>query len=232
MSNAHTRVLQKKEEKKMNSSIFNADLIAKIIANIPALIVSLSTILYSLAKVRLNVQTFPGTVTSLKTELTTSFNNVKTELTNAFNAEKAEMGKSFKETQDRVVKVVEDVTQEITQKVNHTLTSIENRLSTYESALKSSADQNHMLVLENKIYMDVIASMAGQDIKAIQSGVAKALSNQVLIGKKELENYPQLLIRELPTLETSLKKAYIVLGNEKFEELLRKIGYEGKKQAL
>jgi hypothetical protein len=115
--------------------------------------------------------------------------------------------------------------KEVNTSVNGTLVDMEKELATYKGFLKENIDQTNLLARQNKLFMDVIIDLISKDPKKVSDGIAQAVSTKVNLSKEQLEQYPQLLVKDIKVLEGSLKEAMNIMGKEKFEQLLTKIGY-------
>lgn len=188
--------------------------VEEIIAAIPQIVVVLTTVVYSLNAIRSKVNTFPSKIEDTKQSLNKSFDETKQNLNT-----------SFSQTKKEVLETVDSATKKIQLSVEATLSSMANELQGYKQQLQSESDQVNLLVRQNKVFTDIIASLVAKEPSKINDSVAKVISQRTMLSKEELENYPSLLIKELPMLEKALKEAYVVLGESKLKELLGKIGY-------
>jgi formate dehydrogenase maturation protein FdhE len=188
--------------------------VEEIIAAIPQIVVVLTTVVYSLNAIKSKVNTFPVKIEDTKLSLNKSFDETKQNLNT-----------SFAQTKKEMLDVVDNVAKKIQLSVEGTLSSMAGELQGYKQQLQSESDQVNLLVRQNKVFTDIIASLVAKEPAKVNDAVAKIVAQRTTLSKQELENYPSLLIKELPMLEKALKEAYVVLGESKLKELLGKIGY-------
>ena len=188
--------------------------VEEIIAAIPQIVVVLTTVVYSLNAIKAKVNSFPVQIKETKETVDTNLKETKDAITSSLQTQ-----------QNALSSIVEDMRQEIVKQVGETLINMEKELETYKKELVSNSEQTNMLIRQNKMFTDIIATLVAKDPKFIQDDVAKNILQRTNLSKEELENYPQVLIKELPKLEGALKEALLVLGKEKFEEVLGKVGY-------
>lgn len=188
--------------------------VEEIIAAIPQIVVVLTTVVYSLNAIKAKVNSFPIQIKETKQTLDTNLKE-----------QQASINASLEQSKVAITNIVAEMREKILENVNQTLVDMEKELSEYKRDLKSNSDQVNMLVRQNKVFTDIIATLVAEDPKKVQDGVAKIVLQRTNMSKQDLENYPQVLVKELPKLEGALKEAYAVLGKEKFEELLGKVGY-------
>lgn len=188
--------------------------VEEIIAAIPQIVVVLTTVVYSLNAIKAKVNSFPIQIKETKQTLDTNLKE-----------QQASINASLEQSKVAITNIVAEMREKILESVNQTLVDMEKELSEYKRDLKSNSDQVNMLVRQNKVFTDIITTLVAEDPKKVQDGVAKIVLQRTNMSKQDLENYPQVLVKELPKLEGALKEAYAVLGKEKFEELLGKVGY-------
>lgn len=188
--------------------------VEEIIAAIPQIVVVLTTVVYSLNAIKAKVNSFPIQIKETKQTLDTNLKE-----------QQASINASLEQSKVAITNIVAEMREKILENVNQTLVDMEKELSEYKRDLKSNSDQVNMLVRQNKVFTDIITTLVAEDPKKVQDGVAKIVLQRTNMSKQDLENYPQVLVKELPKLEGALKEAYAVLGKEKFEELLGKVGY-------
>jgi phosphoribosylaminoimidazole-succinocarboxamide synthase len=190
------------------------NVIEEMIAAIPQIVVVLTTVVYSLNAIKARVNSFPVQIKETKDTMNLNLKETKDSVNSSLSQSKKEISE-----------IVNDMRKEMLKSVNETLVDMKKELVDYQNDLKSSSDQTNMLVRQNKILMQVISDLVGKDTEMVAKGVAKQLAFRTNLSKEELENYPELLIKELPMLENALKEAMLVLGDGKFEEMLKKVGY-------
>ncbi len=188
--------------------------VEEIIAAIPQIVVVLTTVVYSLNAIKQKVNTFPVRIEDTKASLNKSFDQVKQNLSS-----------SFEQTKKDLLLTTDEVTKKIQASVEASLVSMGKELQGYKQQLQSESDQVNLLVRQNKVFIELLTSLATKEPSKLKEDVSKIISQRSILSKQELENYPSLLIKELPMLEKALKEAYVVLGESKLKEILGKIGY-------
>lgn len=177
--------------------------VEEIIAAIPQIVVVLTTVVYSLNAIKQKVNTFPLKMEETKKNLNTSFEQTKKDL----------------------LLTTDEVTKKIQASVEASLVSMGKELQGYKQQLQSESDQVNLLVRQNKVFIELLTSLATKEPSKLKEDVSKIIAQRSILSKQELENYPTLLVKELPMLEKALKEAYLVLGESKLKEILGKIGY-------
>jgi hypothetical protein len=177
--------------------------VEEIIAAIPQIVVVLTTVVYSLNAIKQKVNTFPLKMEETKKNLNTSFEQTKKDL----------------------LLTTDEVTKKIQLSVEASLVSMGKELQGYKQQLQSESDQVNLLVRQNKVFIELLTSLATKEPSKLKEDVSKIIAQRSILSKQELENYPTLLVKELPMLEKALKEAYLVLGESKLKEILGKIGY-------
>lgn len=188
--------------------------VEEIIAAIPQIVVVLTTVVYSLNAIKQKVNTFPMRIEDTKASLNKSFDQVKENLST-----------SFEQTKKDLLLTTDEVTKKIQASVEASLVSMGKELQGYKQQLQSESDQVNLLVRQNKVFVELLTALATKEPSKLKEDVSKIISQRSILSKQELENYPSLLIKELPMLEKALKEAYVVLGESKLKEILGKIGY-------
>jgi hypothetical protein len=212
------------------------NVIEELIAAIPQIVVVLTTVVYSLNAIKAKVNTFPKITEQNQQKNMAEMTDTKNKVSAMLEQMKNEVEVILEGNKNKVESMLEDSSlqfrtlfsafaEENHKKVGQTLVDMKRELVDYQKDLKSSSDQTNMLVRQNKMFTDVITALVVEDPKKVVNGVAKAVMQRTNLSKEEMENYPELLIKELPMLENALKEAMAVLGNEKFEEMLKKVGY-------
>lgn len=177
--------------------------VEEIIAAIPQIVVVLTTVVYSLNAIKQKVNTFPLKMEETKKNLNTSFEQTKKDL----------------------LLTTDEVTKKIQLSVEASLVSMGKELQGYKQQLQSESDQVNLLVRQNKVFIELLTSLATKEPSKLKEDVSKIIAQRSILSKQELENYPTLLVKELPMFEKALKEAYLVLGESKLKEILGKIGY-------
>jgi 16S rRNA G1207 methylase RsmC len=180
-----------------------SNVIEELIAAIPQIVVVLTTVVYGLKSIKSRVNAFPK-----------QMEETKLQLSNAFTTTKKDM-----------LVVVDEVTKKIESGVESSLSNMAKELETYKQHLQSESDQVNMLVRQNKTFVELLSNLATKEPQRLLDDVSKVVAQRTILSKQELENYPALLIKELPMLENALKEALVVLGEKKLAEILGKIGY-------
>jgi 16S rRNA G1207 methylase RsmC len=180
-----------------------SNVIEELIAAIPQIVVVLTTVVYGLKSIKSRVNAFPK-----------QMEETKLQLSNAFTATKKDM-----------LVVVDEVTKKIESGVEKSLSNMAKELETYGQDLKSESDQVNMLVRQNKVFIEILANFITKEPNKLLNEVNTVIAQRTILSKQELEDYPNLLIKELPMLERALKEAFMVLGEETLSKILGKIGY-------
>lgn len=199
---------------------FLQDIITKIIASIPELVLVLSTVLSALKVVKKNTALFPQELVSAK--------NV---LTKAFQENKQDISNYLQDVAINLIDKVETSVETLKTEAESTLNNIQNKISGFEEGLIREREQVNFLVKENKVLMDSLIEMLAKDPTKIKSGVSQVITNKLNLTKAELEKYPeQLSGGDLNLLEKALVEFEKVGGDKNLEKLLGKLGYEKKKE--
>ena len=180
-----------------------SNVIEELIAAIPQIVVVLTTVVYGLKSIKSRVNAFPK-----------QMEETKLQLSNAFTATKKDM-----------LVVVDEVTKKIESGVEKSLSNMAKELETYKQHLETESNQINLLVRQNKTFVELISNLATKEPQRLLDDVSKVVAQRTILSKEELENYPAVLIKELPMLERALKEALVVLGEEALKEILGKIGY-------
>jgi len=180
--------------------------IENLVAGFPELVLVITTVTYSLKSIKTKTAMFPEML----------------------NATKAELKSGYDKTKDNMVNLLHQNLTQIEGQIKQELISMAGNLKNYEQELVRQQQQSNLLVQQNKLFMDIITDFVKASPELVQSGVAQALSTKVNLTKEELEQYPQLLVNDLELLTKSLADAAVVIGQQKFDELIGKFGYERK----
>jgi hypothetical protein len=113
-----------------------------------------------------------------------------------------------------------DVLQE---KVNGSLLSMKEELASYKNELIATKEQANMLVKQNKVYMDTLSELVGQDPNLIKNGLATKISTKFKMTNEELLKFPEKLMADNNLLEKAMLEAKNVLGEENYNKLLAKV---------
>jgi uncharacterized membrane-anchored protein YhcB (DUF1043 family) len=212
----------------MDANQLISGVIENIVASLPQFFVLLGTILYSLTNIKKTTQDFPDQIKNTKDLLKTQFDTTKQEITQSFFDAKDLIVDSLKQSKEEMNTIVKDVTQQIYDNVNVAMDAMKNELNDYKEQLRSAKEQTNLAVREGKAFMEVIASLVAKDPKLVRDGVATIVATRLNMTKEELEKLPELIMTESNVLEQAMKEAIVLMGKEKFEELLGRIGYEAK----
>lgn len=148
----------------MDLNAFLTQTIENVVATIPALAVLASPLIYGLKKIKEVTSKFPSTVEDTKTTLTSRFSD----------------------TTEKMKTMLEEKNDVLQEKVNGSLVSMQEELAKYKQELSETKEKAEKLVEQNKVYMDSISELVGQDPKLVQNGVATKLANRLasLNGKE------------------------------------------------
>lgn len=189
-------------------------IVEELIAAIPQIVVVLTTVVYSLNAIKAKVNTFPKIATETKQEVD-----------NKISASNAKMTNILEETKRNVITTLEETSANIERQIGATLVGMEEELAAYKAKLSQNIEQTNLLAQQNKLFMDVIVDLIAKDPKKVSEGIAQSVSTKVNLTKEQLENYPEVLVKDLEVLKSALKEAKAVIGDKSFEEVLKEVGY-------
>ena len=205
----------------MNLEEFGINILQYLLASVPQLTVILSTIIFTLNKVKANTAAFPNKIAETKTVLTASFDEAKNNFVEIYKNAKTDMEDIVKNTVD-----------EIKKNVNNTLTDMgaelskyKDELSEYKGNIQNLGSQVNLLVKENKCYLDVIEAMIAKDGEKIRDGVASIVATKLNMTREELERYPEKLVSDIPVLQNAIKEIIAVTGQDNFDKIMGVFGY-------
>lgn len=197
----------------MNLAEFGMEVLDNLIAAVPQLAVVGSTIIYSLRKIKSKTEEFPTILKQTKEKMDTSFN----------------------ESRQQIANNLEETSKKIAEKVNGSLEGMQQQLDQYKAQLQTTTEQQNMLVKENKLFIDVILEFVAKNPEMIKNGISRAVSLKSKLTKQELENFPNVLVSDSSKLLEALREAKGVMGEEKFNEFLKKldgVSSEGKEEEV
>lgn len=193
--------------------------IENVVANIPQLVATLGIIIFNLQQMKKKVATFPAIAKNTQDKLKIDFDETSKVLQKAFESS----AKDLKE-------VVQIEVKGFVDKVSTEMTNIKDEMHSFQESIDLTKDQFNLLTKENKLFMDIIATLLGQDVAKIKSGISAQIINKLNLTKKELEKYPETLMTNMEFLEKTLKEILVVTDGAKLNELLRGLGYEKTKE--
>lgn len=193
--------------------------IENVVANIPQLVATLGIIIFNLQQMKKKVATFPAIAKNTQDKLKIDFDETSKVLQKAFESS----AKDLKE-------VVQVEVKGFVDKVSTEMTNIKDEMHSFQESIDLTKDQFNLLTKENKLFMDIIATLLGQDVAKIKSGISAQIINKLNLTKQELEKYPETLMTNMEFLEKTLKEILVVTDGTKLNELLRGLGYEKTKE--
>lgn len=199
----------------MDFNEFLQNTLENLVASLPQAIVILYTVLYYLKKVKKKTESFPEEVKLTKESLSNNFEVVKDQMYSSFETTKKEL---LHITTDFAEKLKKDVEQEMKLMVKE--------LSDYKKSLVSTSDFTQILSLENKAFMDIILELVSKDPKMIKEGVSSIITERIKNANFDLTEYNSRMKGALVSFETALKQVLKEMGQEQFDELLERVGYE------
>jgi hypothetical protein len=215
----------------MDINSFLNNVAGMFVASIPTLISILSTVGISLGRIRSTTNSFPETVSALKTELLNLFGASAETLETAFLKSTAEFSNMLVVFKSEMQTLVASSVKQITEGVNDALVGMKKELTTFNKFLESNRDHINLVAVESKLYIDVILGLVAKEPQLVRDGVASILSARLNRTKEELENFPLNLVTNPVAFENAMKEVLLTIGREKFEEMLRNAGY-AKTQTL
>lgn len=183
-------------------------ILESIIAFFPGFVWGISIISSKLNKVRQITSAFPQKVEDTKETFKDSFNVLK----------------------GNVESLVKERVSEIESIVRKNMNNMQQELIDYKNELIKNTKQLNVLVKENKFYIDVISELLSGNPKLIKEGIASKVTDKIESFKKELEEVPENIIPDYKKIETTLKDIMTLIGENNFEGLLKRLGYEKRKE--
>jgi F0F1-type ATP synthase membrane subunit b/b' len=194
----------------MTLAQFGMEVLDNLVAAIPQLAVVGSTVVYSLKKIKSKTEEFPTILKQTKEKMDTSFDS----------------------SRKQIAKSLEETSEKIAEKVNGSLEGMQQQLDTYKEQLKQSTEQQNMLVKENKLFIDVILEFIAKNPEMVKNGISRAVSLKSQLTKKQLEEFPNILVNDSSKLVQALREARAVMGEEEYKKLLEGIGNEREEKEL
>ena len=194
----------------MTLAQFGMEVLDNLVAAIPQLAVVGSTVVYSLKKIKSKTEEFPTILKQTKEKMDTSFDS----------------------SRKQIAKSLEETSEKIAEKVNGSLEGMQQQLDTYKEQLKQSTEQQNMLVKENKLFIDVILEFVAKNPEMVKNGISRAVSLKSQLTKKQLEEFPNILVNDSSKLTQALREARAVMGEEEYKKLLEGIGNEREEKEL
>ena len=194
----------------MTLAQFGMEVLDNLVAAIPQLAVVGSTVVYSLKKIKSKTEEFPTILKQTKEKMDTSFDS----------------------SRKQIAKSLEETSEKIAEKVNGSLEGMQQQLNTYKEQLKQSTEQQNMLVKENKLFIDVILEFIAKNPEMVKNGISRAVSLKSQLTKKQLEEFPNILVNDSSKLVQALREARAVMGEEEYKKLLEGIGNEREEKEL
>ena len=194
----------------MTLAQFGMEVLDNLVAAIPQLAVVGSTVVYSLKKIKSKTEEFPTILKQTKEKMDTSFDS----------------------SRKQIAKSLEETSEKIAEKVNGSLEGMQQQLDTYKEQLKQSTEQQNMLVKENKLFMDVILEFVAKNPEMVKNGISRVVSLKTQLTKKQLEEFPNILVNDSNKLVQALKEAKSVMGEEAYNKLLEGVGNEREEKEL
>jgi vacuolar-type H+-ATPase subunit E/Vma4 len=185
------------------------NVVEELIAAIPQIVVVLTTVVYSLNAIKARVNSFPKIAEDTKKQVGDNLHQTEGKLTNI-----------LEKSGTKIQTMLSDANEVLQEKISGTLDSMEKELSTYKKQLISNIEQTNLLVKQNKVFMDVILELVAKDPKKVAEGVSQAVSSKVNLTKEQLEQYPQLLVKDLDVLKSAIAEVRKIVGEETFLEVI------------
>lgn len=183
--------------------------VEELIAAIPQIVVVLTTVIYSLNAIKSRVNSFPKIAEDTKKEVGLNLNQTKESLINVLENSGINIQKMLSESNEL-----------LQEKVAGTLESMEKEMTSYKKLLSSNIEQVSLLAKQNKLFMDIILELIAKDPQRVAEGIAQAVSTKVNLTKEQLENYPEVLVKDLSVLKDAIKETRQVIGEKAFAELI------------
>jgi hypothetical protein len=132
------------------------------------------------------------------------------------------------QTKEKMDSSLKKVGSKIESNVNGSLVKMQEELNGYKQELQQTKEQQNMLVKENKLFIDVILEFVAKNPQMVKEGISRAISMKAKLTKKELEEFPNILVNDSSKLVHAMKEAKSVMGEEAFSKLLQGIDNESK----
>lgn len=216
----------------MDANQFLSNIIENAIVAMPQFVLIVGALIYNLQSIKKKTEDFPMQIEDTKAVLKKQFNQTKEDITASFFEAKDLIVDTLKQTKEEMNTIVKDVTQQIYDSVNVAMEGMQEELNQYKEQIISAKEQTNMVVREAKAFMEVITVLVSKDPKLIRDGVSTVICSRLNMTKEQLEKLPQEMMKEGVVLEQAMREAIVLLGKEKFDELLERIGYEAKKEEI
>lgn len=144
----------------------------------------------------------------------------------------SEIYNRFENKVDVFVNDIDGKVTEFTENLNKNVDTLTTRLNEQVNALQSDYTKlKDNVSIENKymkVMFEVILETVSKDASLIKSGVSNLITEKLNYTIAEIEKTPQILLENINTVEKQMQLTLTLIGKEKFDELLRNIGYERK----
>ena len=184
-------------------------IVEELIAAIPQIVVVLTTVVYSLNAIKSKINSFPQIAEDTKKEVGANLNQTEGKLTNILET-----------SGTKIQTMLSEANEVLQQKVTGTLESMESELALYKKQLSKNIEQTNLLSQQNKLFMDVILQLIAKDPNKVAEGIAQAVSTKVNLTKEQLENYPEVLVKDYDVLKSAIKEVRAVVGEKAFLEMI------------
>jgi hypothetical protein len=181
-------------------------IVQNLIAGFPELVVVVTTVTYGLKSIKSRTAQFPDLLQATKLELT----------------------KGYDSTKDKMFGIMSQTLDQVQKEMKQSLIDMAGNLANYERELVANKEQSNIMVQQNKLYMDIITELINADPEKVQSGISIVLNNHMKTLRQTLEENPEALVNDLNVVVESLAQTAKVIGQEKFDALIGKFGYERK----
>jgi vacuolar-type H+-ATPase subunit E/Vma4 len=166
-------------------------------------------VIYSLNAIKSKVNSFPQIAEDTKKEVGANLNQTEGKLTSILEA-----------SGTKIQTMLSESNEVLQQKVTGTLEAMEKELTTYKKQLSKNIEQTNLLSQQNKLFMDVILELVAKDPNKVAQGIAQAVSTKVNLTKEELENYPEVLVKDYEVLKSAIKEVRAIIGEKAFLEMI------------
>lgn len=143
---------------------FAQNVIEQIVASIPEITLIATTLIYGVKMLKQKTEEFPNLLSNTEVKL----------------------NKNFTETRIDLKREVTRLGDDLSEKVNGSLVTMKDALSTYDENQQVMAKHMAQLAEENKAIIDMLIEVSGQDVKAIREGIHKKISERATKRKKDV----------------------------------------------
>ena len=186
-----------------------------VVVSIPQIIFVLFSVIYYLKQVKKETEKFPLTAEETK-------NTVE----NNISKNHVQIVSSLKNTKDEIYSLVHDFTLQLKKEVKEEMTFMKEELKKYRKTLTNSCDFSQILSKENQVFMNIILELITKDPELVKDDIVKKVSEEIANGKFNLREYKDIMINSTVSLEASLKRVLMEVGENAIKEMLVNIGYE------